>query len=270
MKKVFRFIYDLSVLLLARPKFQFLFERLFRIIQGYLGYGNWSSDFRLTGEKRLLLKLKEFKIGKILDIGANEGQWAIMASGVIGQEIIAFEPQSQPFIILSRQQHRKIFAVNSAVGETNGEIMINVHRESSQLSFIDDSLHGMPLLSGKAAIKETVLIYTLDYLFENYEEMYRDVDFVKIDTEGYEDRVLKGGLNFLAQVKPRFIQLEVNSHQIITKTSLYSLSLILQNYNVFKVLPGGNSLFRVVPSSPLANFLQLSTFLFVRKDIIID
>lgn len=265
----FRLLYDSLILLLARPSLQGVYEKIFRFLYGFLGYGNWSADFKMTGELQILKKLKKFNINKILDIGANEGQWTLMARTILDSEIIAFEPQVDAFNTLSRLNDNKIKAKKLAIGDKIGEIFINVHINSSQLSFIDDHLHDMPLLNGKALIKERIQISTLDFLFENYPENYANIDFVKIDTEGYEEKVLIGGTVFFKKIRPRFIQLEINSHQIYTKTSIYSLAALLPEYNLFKILPSGSNFYPVLASSPLSNFLQLSIFLFVRRDVVI-
>jgi FkbM family methyltransferase len=259
----------MMILILARPNLQKIYERLFRILSGFLGYGNWSSDFRMTGERQILKTLSNFNIGKILDIGANEGQWSLLARNFLESEIIAFEPQKKAFEQLQKLNNQKITAINLAVGDVVGDGIINIHSSSSQLSFIDENLHNMPLLNGMSKLREPIQITSLDELLKTHPEIYSDVDFLKIDTEGYEQKVLLGGANFIKVIRPRFIQLEVNAHQIFTQTSIYSLSTQLHGYNLYKILPGGKNFYQVSATTPLSNYLQLSIFLFVRADVVI-
>jgi len=48
--------------------------------------------------------------------------------------------------------------------------------------------------------KEYCNIYTLDYIFDKYN--INKVDFIKIDVEGYEVRVIEGGYNTIKKFKP--------------------------------------------------------------------
>ena len=265
-----RFLYNLSVMFFARPKFQPFFLKLFRVNLGYLGYMNWSADFKLTGEKLALKKLKKHGIYKVLDIGANKGQWANMALETLNCRVISFEPQSSVFEelnLLKNKYGEKIQTFRLAVGDLDNEIQINVHASSTELSFIDDRLKKMPLLADKTNKQELVSMVTLDSFFKTESKLLEDVDLIKIDTEGFELNVLKGGLNYIQTVSPKFIQLEINWHQLFVNSSLLSFSELLTNYNVYKLLPSGECLLQINPTDPVNNLYQLSNVMFVRKDI---
>ena len=60
------------------------------------------------------------------------------------------------------------------------------------------------------------------------------IDFIKIDTEGYELEVLKGAQNTIKKFKPNFIQLEFNWHQLYKKNTLLMFQEILNNYHAYK------------------------------------
>ena len=257
-------------MIFARPKFQPFFLKLFRINLGYLGYMNWSPDFKLTGEKLALKELKVHGINKVLDIGANKGQWANMALETLNCKVISFEPQSLAFDelnLLKDKYGEKIQTFRLAVGDSNKDIPIHVHVSSSELSFIDDRLKKMPLLTGKTENQELVTMVTLDALFETESELLSNIDLIKIDTEGFEINVLKGGLNYIHAVSPKFIQLEINWHQLFVNSSLFSFSELLTNYDVYKLLPSGECLLHISPTDPVNNLYQLSNVMFVRRDI---
>ena len=237
---------------------------------GYLGYMNWSPDFKLTGEKLALEELKVHGIYKVLDIGANEGQWANMALETLNCKVISFEPQSFAFEelnLLKEKYGEKIQTFRLAVGDSNKEIPINVHIASSELSFIDDRLKKMPLLNGKSDNQEIVKMVTLDSLFEEESKILSNVDLIKIDTEGYEINVLNGGLKYIHAVSPKFIQLEINWHQLFVNSSLLSFSELLATYDPYKLLPSGRCLYQISPADPVNNLYQLSNVMFVRRDI---
>jgi hypothetical protein len=96
--------------------------------------------------------------------------------------------------------------------------------------------------------------------------MFDELDFIKIDTEGFEFEVLSGSKNVINVLKPRFIQIEMNWHQLFTGHTLWELSQLLPDYRVFQLLPYGRRPFEVNPKDPVRNFLQLSNFLFVERE----
>lgn len=90
------------------------------------------------------------------------------------------------------------------------------------------------------------------------------IDFLKIDTEGFEYEVLLGSQGVLEKLSPKVVQIEYNWHQLFRSQSLYSLSLLLPNYQAYQMLPG--RLAKRDPRDPLSNIFYFSNFLFVRKD----
>ena len=92
-------------------------------------------------------------------------------------------------------------------------------------------------------------------------------DFVKIDVEGHEYEVIQGAKKFIGFNAPKFIQIEINWHQLFKKVNLYEFSLLLRNYDIFKILPFGKKLILVDPTRPENNIFHLSNFAFIRKDI---
>ena len=147
---------------------------------------------------------------------------------------------------------------------------INVHASSDELSYIDGRLKNMPLLSGKSEVQELVNMMTLDSLFQAEPELLKNVDLIKIDTEGFEFNVLKGSSNYIKQVLPKFIQLEINWHQLFVNSPLYIFSELLVDYDSFKLLPAGDGLYRINPADPISNIFQLSNVMFIRKDISLE
>lgn len=266
-----RNLYNRLVLFFGRPGLQFLFEKLFRILIGFMGYMNWSSDFKMTGEKKLLEKLeRNFELNLLLDVGANSGQWANLALQFTSADVISFEPQKETYSLLLNLQEQfkdRLLTFNLAIGCIRKNVLLYTHNYSTELSFTDDRLTKMPLLVNKSNEGDLVQMETLDYLYEQNSDMFKNLDFIKIDVEGSELNVLLGAQNLVKQTEPRFIQIEVNWHHLFTKSSLYQFSLLLPDYRCFKILPGGSILKEIDPKYPLNNLYQLSNFLFVRSDI---
>jgi FkbM family methyltransferase len=246
---------------------------LFRILIGFLGYMNFSEDFKFTGERKLVEKLGKFNISTALDIGANKGQWARMVLNNTNWSVISFEPQKSAFKILEefKNTHPKRFeCYNYALGDENTETLINVHSSFTELSFINNDLNNLPLLTGRSSSTEEISLHRIDDLYSANKIKYSNVDFVKIDVEGFEYKVLLGSKLFLSEVKPRFVQIEMNWHQLFTMTPVFEFGKLLVDYDCYQIFPAGQVLHKFDVTNPIRNIYQLSNFLFVRSDTKFD
>ena len=89
------------------------------------------------------------------------------------------------------------------------------------------------------------------------------VDLIKIDTEGFEMEVLKGAKRTIENLKPKFIQIEYNWHQMFTRTPIFYFSELLSDYDLFQLIPNG--WVKRDPKDPLANIFMFANFVFVRR-----
>ena len=48
-----------------------------------------------------------------------------------------------------------------------------------------------------------------------------------------------GGKKFIDFNSPKFIQIEINWHQLFKKVNLFEFSKLLNDYEIFKILPHG-------------------------------
>ncbi len=135
---------------------------------------------------RLLIHPADF----IFDIGAHEGRRTSLYQ-YLGAKVLAVEPQSEVYSVLEDRflNAKKITVLNKAVSDVEGkeEIMIGNYSEVSSLS--NDFIQRLPNLSELTwDKKEWVEITTLDILIQTYGVP----NYIKIDVEGYEVKVLKG------------------------------------------------------------------------------
>ena len=79
--------------------------------------------------------------------------------------------------------------------------------------------------------------------------------------------MLCGAQKTIKNHRPKFIQIEFNWHQLIKNQTLYNLSKILNDYEVFRLLPYGRKLLNVDPSRPENNIYHLSNYIFINKNI---
>ena len=123
-----------------------------------------------------------------LDIGANIGVIS-MALSHAGHEVVAFEPQPEVFKLLEKNHHGK--NVNSALGMGVGLVDMPKVHYSSKGNFGGLGIN-MPSIYGFYKVP----MANLDgFAFEN-------VGFIKIDVEGFEEAVLRGGEDTIRREKP--------------------------------------------------------------------
>ena len=158
---------------------------------------------------RLARALHRLKIGTVLDVGANRGDfgWFLRELGYQG-EIVSFEPLPDAFHQLSKRAAAdgKWKAVPIGLGDQDQELAIHVAANSQSSSFL-------PMLDAheKAAPESryqgtvTARVHRLDHVFHDYCQAGRPV-FLKIDTQGFERKVLEGAAGILDVVP--LVQLE--------------------------------------------------------------
>ena len=130
-------------------------------------------------------------------------------------------------------------------------------QNTNKLNFID----------GKNSNKMKIQLSTLDEIFLKNKGKFKNLDFIKIDTEGHEIEVLKGSKKIIKILKPKFLQIEFNTHQLLRSITLQDYKKLLKNYNVFRLLPFGRKLLSVNVNKPEDNIFHLSNIVFIRKDI---
>lgn len=158
-----------------------------------------------------------------IDIGANIGRYTLLASTARYQKIIAIEANPITFGVLKANIHingldDKVTSIQKAVGDRLGMIHFEVDKHH---------LGGGRVIQGEGTnpIWETVFsveLIPVDTLLDNQHISYSEIDFVKIDVEGFEMEVLLGMQKTLATM-------QAGSHLMIEISSINrdrSISLI--------------------------------------------
>lgn len=140
-------------------------------------------------------QLEQHAIDLVLDIGANEGQFGseLRAAGYRGR-IVSFEPLADEYAALERRAAKddRWECRRLAIGERSGEAKIHVagnRQSSSLLPILDRHVDALPSSAYVGA--ETVEMARLDDLAG---ELIGDDrrGFLKLDAQGYEERILAG------------------------------------------------------------------------------
>jgi FkbM family methyltransferase len=163
----------------------------------------------LARRKRLL---EVYEIDTVLDIGANAGMFAREIRGDLSYagRILSFEPLSEAFAALKQwaagDPNWSIYQY--ALGDRNEECKINI----SANSYSSSLLNAMPALLGSAPASkfignESIYVRTLDSVFNELCNGAKNV-YMKIDTQGFESRVLRGAAESIPSIAT--IQLEMS------------------------------------------------------------
>ena len=158
-------------------------------------------------ELKLIKNLKKNNKSIFLDIGANMGYYSIMSSDYGFDKIYSFEPI--PIMINRIQKHveinnlkKLIKIIPFALGEQNKEV--SLYQEPT--NYGGSSLFQASQRTTEIKVK---MITLNDFIFNNSIEI---IDALKIDVEGYEDRVLMPFFrNCPTSLLPRLIIIEHSS-----------------------------------------------------------
>ena len=196
----------------------------------------------ISGEKFLiehvLPRLLNNEQPVMFDVGANVGHYSkALYSAFPKAHIVAFEPVPRTFEVL-----RATLATTTvkcccvALSDAEGDALIYDYDQA------DGSEHAS-LFSGvlkdlhrAKAIKETsVPLLTLDAYCRG--ASIPEIDFLKIDTEGNELKVLKGSQTMIQKNAIRAIQFEFNEMNVVSRVFLKDFYDILQGYSFYRLLP---------------------------------
>jgi FkbM family methyltransferase len=171
--------------------------------------------------RRVARTLADREIDTVLDIGANEGQYAalVRAAGFPGR-IISVEPLPDAFGRLQRRSRtdRRWVVDRRAVGAEIGRTTIRVSANSYSSSVLPlTPAHLLAAPESRVVESIEVDVTTVVALAEAY-QLVPERTLVKIDTQGFEGAVLDGAGDWLDRVAA--VQLEVSHVELYTGQAL--------------------------------------------------
>ena len=203
-----------------------------------------------------LLKKKIKKNPLIFDVGANRGQSIETYKKIFENPIIhSFEPIKSEFKIMAERykNEENVFLNNCALGSQieQKELNITVNTKNSSFNRTIDSdwlkkrskeFNVKP--ADYITSKQKVNVITLDHYCEK--NKIDNIDLLKIDTQGYEDKVLQGSLNNLRNNNIKAIITEITFSDIYEKYFSFSdleKFLIPNNFRMVGINLTNNNLF---------------------------
>ena len=197
-------------------------------------------DRNVSGELPFLHQCLRGKDSPVVfDVGANVGGYSsdVLAVNPTAT-VFAFEPHPLTFerLVSNINAQRNVHAFNCAVGDRPGR-QILYDRCSEGGTMHASILRGVIEDIHKVQSSETeVTILTLDEFIE--EKGLTRVDLLKIDTEGYELNVLKGGIKAIRSGIFKVIQFEFNEMNVFSRVFFKDFIEMLPQYQFHRMLPG--------------------------------
>ena len=149
-----------------------------------------------------------------LDIGGNIGYYVLLERQLVGESgrIITFEPLPRNYEYLQKniqlQNVKNISAYNFACGDKEGDATFFVNKKSNGCKVIAE---GVAPPDSSLGTLSKVALKILDPFIE--ELKLESVDFVRMDSEGYELHILKGLKKTLEKFKP-IISIELHKKHL--------------------------------------------------------
>ncbi|RCJ35200.1 hypothetical protein A6769_19115 [Nostoc punctiforme NIES-2108] len=183
-------------------------------------HGMWLGSYE--ADKYKLLTELSLEGTTVLDIGANVGFFSILLSRLVGAagKVISFEPLPRNIEFI--HQHIQLNKID------NIEIIsAAVSDKIGKSKFATSHLHAQGYLTDTDKGNLEVSIITLDSLHN----LNNPVSLVKIDVEGAEANVLRGGEKFFQEHRPMILlathgENQATDCQIILREYNYSMALI--------------------------------------------
>ena len=172
----------------------------------------------------------------VFDIGSNHGEYTdkVLMTVKGNLELFLFEPNTLLFNkLVEKYSLQNIHLSSTAISDIIGESKFYLNEDSDQLSSL--------IKDKNSRIHSSILVKT-DTL-DNFVEQHnlKKIDLVKIDVEGYELQVLKGGSEILKMGLIDIIQFEYSSQWAIAGSTLaFTIDFLNQyDYQVYRLTPHG-------------------------------
>ncbi len=171
----------------------------------------------------------------LIDIGANVGDYSKLLRRAFPEAFLyCFEPNPNTFTALKEKADLKNLLFNVGVGSKTEQLNLYFDegnktsvQATSDPKILDVIAHQNDLSSVE------IPVTTLDLFCKKHRIDF--IDFLKIDTEGFELEVLQGAERLLNEKKIKIIQFEFNEVNIVKRRFLRDFYLLLPNYDFFRL-----------------------------------
>ena len=173
---------------------------------------------------------------QVIDIGANLGVYTLSMARIVGEtgKVWSFEPSSTTAAMLA-----KSIALNALGNVQLLRCALSNHQGTARFSNKEfPELNALiPDDSADSQASEQVALDTLDHCMKTYQ--WKNIAFIKLDAEGAEVDIIRGGQEFLKANSP-LIQYEVKAEEQLNLNLVEEFTH--QGYESYRYVPGINGL----------------------------
>ncbi len=253
--------------ILGRKGFQTLFGRMHRLSLKGMNYGR-ASDYVHNGEEvalhyvRTLIKEPN---PVLFDVGANKGEFTrrvIDTWAADPYRIYAFEPSKGTFEILKTAipDLPSVQLINLGLGESKGTVDLFYDKAGSGLASVYQ--RDLAFRSIDFSSHESIILTTLDAFCE--ENGISVIHFLKLDVEGHELAVLKGGKRMFDKGGVQVVQFEFGGCNIDSRTFFKDyFNFFAKDFKLYRIL--SNGLQKIENYSEHLEVFQSANYLAIKK-----
>ena len=180
-------------------------RNLFQRITGLYLYQNL--PFGIDPLKDIQRRYAQHQMSTFFDVGANVGEYAQHISKTFPNATIwCFEPIAATYAVLETNTKKlNVRCHQIGLAAENHEMTVAI--DQSNRSDMHSLAHPVHTQNPDLA-EETITLKTLDFFCQ--QKTIAEIDYLKIDTEGYDLEVLKGATNLLQNQQVAFVEVEVS------------------------------------------------------------
>lgn len=256
--------------LFARKIFSKFNKLVFLLSAHSLGIFN-SDNLDVSGENHFL-KTYFYLLDKqnplVIDVGANQGKFSSLIKKIQpNSTLIAFEPHPKTYKNLVKIANKYEFqTVNLGLSDKKGRLKFYDYKNNDGSTHASLYKNVIEKLHNEQSVSHTVKVTTLDEYMSDNKLSSKDINLLKIDTEGHEYAVLEGAKRLIKKKKIDAIQFEFNDMNIESKIFLTDFIRLLPDYQFYRLLP--EDLLPLNTKFPLfTEIFAFQNIVAVRKDI---
>ena len=174
-------------------KFNLLMNADHTIVQNIRNFPSYSANL-----PRLVQLVKEkYQDAGLIDVGANIGDGVALVRTQVDCPIICIEGDPEYFSLLKKnlEQFKRVLALNNFLGENESNASVETFKSDGTLRIQDKG-------NNDGQTGDSVAITTIDSLSSTYEQAFSKIKVLKIDTDGYDLKIIRGSKEFIKKNKP--------------------------------------------------------------------